>query len=49
MQLQSHNEKEEPIYPQADTVLQADARERLLAFLDSGAMPDGWVCERARS
>jgi hemerythrin-like domain-containing protein len=49
VQLQTHNEKEEPIiYPQADTVLDADTRQRLMTFLDAGTMPDGWVCERAR-
>jgi regulator of cell morphogenesis and NO signaling len=50
VQLKTHNDKEEPIiYPQADTVLDAEARQRLMSFLESGAMPDGWVCERARS
>jgi iron-sulfur cluster repair protein YtfE (RIC family) len=47
-QLERHNSKEEPIvYPQADVVLDADARERLLDFLDNGAVPAGWACPGA--
>jgi hemerythrin-like domain-containing protein len=50
IQLQTHNEKEEPIiYPQADTVLDPEAGAHLMSFLKSGAMPEGWVAERARS
>ncbi len=49
-QLASHNSKEEPIiYPQADGILTAGASAELRAFLDSGQMPEGWVCERAPS
>ena len=49
-QLASHNSKEEPIiYPQADRVLTKDASAELRTFLDSGQMPEGWVCERAPS
>jgi hemerythrin-like domain-containing protein len=49
-QLEAHNAKEEPIiYPQADAVLDADAQAKLLAFVDTGDMPEGWVAERARS
>jgi regulator of cell morphogenesis and NO signaling len=48
-QLNKHNTKEEPIiYPQADTVLSGEASAQLKAFLDSGRMPEGWVCEKAR-
>jgi hemerythrin-like domain-containing protein len=48
-QLATHNAKEEPIiYPQADAVLDDGAQAKLLTFLDSGQMPDGWVAERAR-
>jgi regulator of cell morphogenesis and NO signaling len=47
-QLERHNSKEEPIiYPQADAVLDAHASAELSAFVDSGAMPEGWVCQRA--
>lgn len=47
--LDQHNSKEEPIiYPQADAVLDDGAQAKLLSFLDSGQMPDGWVAERAR-
>ena len=49
-QLQAHNPKEEQIlYPQADTVLQGEAGDALKAFLGTGHLPDGWVCEGARS
>jgi regulator of cell morphogenesis and NO signaling len=49
VQLQTHNEKEEPIiYPQVDAKLEPQAQEQLRSFLESGAMPDGWVAERAR-
>lgn len=49
-QLERHNSKEEPIiYTQADSVLAAGAGAELAAFLDAGRMPQGWVCERARS
>ena len=46
--LGTHNAKEEPvIYPQADVALDGSATESLHTFLDSGAMPDGWRCEKA--
>lgn len=46
--LQQHNAKEEPIiYPQADTTLSAEARERFRAFLAPGQFPEGWTCARA--
>jgi hemerythrin-like domain-containing protein len=48
--LEAHNAKEEAIlYAQADAVLTDEAGANLQAFLASGAMPQGWVCERARS
>jgi DUF438 domain-containing protein len=48
-QLLHHNLKEEKVlYPQADAVLTASATGQLLAFLDSGELPDGWVCQKAR-
>ncbi|GAB3040430.1 hemerythrin domain-containing protein [Parafrigoribacterium mesophilum] len=48
-QLDKHNTKEEPIiYPQADAVLSEEASAQLKAFLDSGRMPEGWVCQKAR-
>ncbi len=47
IQLQHHNPKEEKIlYPQADDVLSAPVTERLRAFLDSGELPEGWVCQK---
>ncbi len=47
-QLERHNSKEEPIlYPHADAVLGAPASEELVAFLESGRMPEGWVCAQA--
>jgi hemerythrin-like domain-containing protein len=46
--LDQHNSKEEPIiYPQADTILTADASAELSAFLASGTMPEGWTCTKA--
>ena len=47
-QLDRHNSKEEPvIYPHADAALPAETAEQLRAFLDSGWLPDGWVCAHA--
>jgi regulator of cell morphogenesis and NO signaling len=49
-QLDKHNAKEEPIlYPHADSVLGAPASEELVAFLEHGHMPGGWVCARAQA
>jgi iron-sulfur cluster repair protein YtfE (RIC family) len=46
-QLDKHNAKEEPIlYPHADRVLGAPASSELVAFLEIGRMPPGWVCGR---
>jgi iron-sulfur cluster repair protein YtfE (RIC family) len=50
VQLQHHNLKEEKIlYPQTDQVLSESANADLTAFLESGQMPEGWVCERGRA
>ena len=49
VQLLHHNLKEEKIlYPRADVLLPAAAATRLRAFLDTGQLPDGWVCIKAR-
>ena len=46
--LARHNEKEEPIvYPQADQVLPEQDAADLHAFLRSGELPPGWVCQAA--
>lgn len=46
--LASHNPKEEQIiYPAADATLTDSAGSVLRGFLESGSMPDGWVCEKA--
>lgn len=46
--LDAHNSKEEPIiYPRADADLPDEATNRLRDFLDAGAMPEGWRCEKA--
>jgi len=43
----AHNLKEEAtIYSKADEVLTAPASGELLAFMATGSMPDGWVCEK---
>lgn len=42
-----HNEKEEAtIYAKADELLNAEASDELRDFMATGAMPDGWVCEK---
>ncbi len=47
-QLEAHNMKEEMIlYPQADALVAGEAHQTLEAFLATGSMPDGWVCEGA--
>lgn len=49
VQLQHHNLKEERIlYPEADRILPPTATARLAEFLESGRLPDGWVCIKAR-
>jgi len=48
--LASHNGKEEPIfYTRADPGLTAAAKAELKAFIDSGTLPEGWVCQGARA
>lgn len=48
--LNVHNEKEEAIlYPATNSALRREEQDSLLAFLGSGALPEGWVCERLRS
>lgn len=43
--LQHHNPKEERIlYPAADTTVDEATAADIRAFLDEGALPDGWVC-----
>ena len=45
-----HNPKEEQVlYPRADGALPEPAAQRLRTFLDSGKLPAGWVCIKARS
>lgn len=44
-----HNLKEERmLYPRADDTLPPAVVGRLLAFLGSGELPEGWVCVKAR-
>jgi len=50
VQLQHHNMKEERIvYPEAARALSGEAAARLADFLEAGALPDGWVCIKARN
>ncbi len=47
--LAAHNDKEEKIiYSQADAAHAGASAEQMLAFIAGGALPEGWVCERAR-
>lgn len=49
VQLLHHNLKEEKVlYPRADQALTEAAAGRLRAFLDSGQLPGGWLCSKAR-
>jgi hypothetical protein len=49
VELLHHNLKEEKIlYPQVDEVLAEPMAARARDFLDSGELPGGWVCQRAR-
>ncbi len=49
VRLLHHNLKEEEVlYPRADDALPPVAAGRLLAFLGSGELPEGWVCVKAR-
>src|SRR5262249_17082264 len=48
--LLNHNTKEEQlVYSRVDEALPAAEAERQRAFLESGELPEGWVCEWARS
>jgi iron-sulfur cluster repair protein YtfE (RIC family) len=48
VQLLHHNVKEERvIYPAADESLPPDIAARLRELLDTGVLPDGWVCAKA--
>jgi regulator of cell morphogenesis and NO signaling len=50
VQLERHNTKEEPIiYSEAEQVLPDPLKDELRSFLDSGELPDGWVCQVARA
>jgi iron-sulfur cluster repair protein YtfE (RIC family) len=50
VQLLHHNLKEETIlYPKADELLTEPAAARLRALLDSGDLPESWVCARTGS
>lgn len=45
VQLPHHDVKEERIlYPAADAPLSPAATKNLQPFLDTGELPDGWVC-----
>lgn len=49
-QLEKHNEKEEPIiYPSADGGLSEWEAGQLTEFIAKGRMPEGWVCDGART
>jgi regulator of cell morphogenesis and NO signaling len=48
--LEGHNLKEEHVlYPWADEILSGSADSRVKSALDSGELPDGWVCRGART
>jgi iron-sulfur cluster repair protein YtfE (RIC family) len=48
VQLLHHNVKEERVmYPAADESLPPDIAARLRELLDTGVLPDGWVCAKA--
>jgi len=45
--LASHNAKEEPIfYGRADATLDESESAQLSELIESGRMPEGWVCEQ---
>ncbi|MGH3969556.1 MAG: hemerythrin domain-containing protein [Mycobacterium sp.] len=47
-QLDQHNSKEEPvIYPHADTDVPPQTSAELVRFIETGCIPDGWVCQQA--
>ncbi|MGO1198854.1 MAG: hemerythrin domain-containing protein [Dermabacteraceae bacterium] len=46
--LESHNEKEEPvIYPHLDADLDWSAAAQVRELLETGTLPEGWVCQNA--
>lgn len=46
--LKEHNMKEEKIvYPAGDQQLPAEVAEEIVRELESGAVPEGWVCQMA--
>jgi hemerythrin superfamily protein len=46
--LAAHNAKEEPIiYPRGDEALDDEQTVELLDFIESGQLPEGWVCAQA--
>ncbi|HWV25956.1 MAG TPA: hemerythrin domain-containing protein [Aeromicrobium sp.] len=48
--LDDHNSKEEPVvYPHADSDLSAEQTAGLSQFLQSGTLPDDWICEALRA
>lgn len=50
VQLQHHNMKEERVlYPETERAIPAEVATRLGEFMESGTLPDGWVCIKARS
>ena len=50
VQLQHHNAHEERVlYPAADAEIFPATATTLRAFLESGTLPSGWVCIRART
>ena len=49
-QLEAHNMKEEAIlYPRTDDALTASEGGEVGEFLETGLMPEGWVCSGARA
>lgn len=49
-QVGAHNPKEEQIlYPEADATLNGRASAELRTFLDTGTLPDGWICQYSRA
>jgi iron-sulfur cluster repair protein YtfE (RIC family) len=47
-QLEAHNAKEEPIiYPHADTDVPPQTSAEVNLFIQSGRMPDNWVCQHS--
>jgi iron-sulfur cluster repair protein YtfE (RIC family) len=50
VRLVQHNQKEEPIfYTQADATLSPEQGAELLAFVEQGVLPDGWIPKDAIS